>query len=233
MKTKIIKVFLLVGLLTGVAIASERPGGGQAKGETMEAAIVLPAPDTRGRVTLEQALAQRQSHRQFQDRPLTLAEVSQVLWAAQGVTAPRGRRTAPSAGATYPLETYLVAGQVDGLRAGVYRYEGSGHRLVQIQPGDLRAALSAAGLGQRMLATAPATVVLAAIYQRTAARYGERARRYVHMEIGHAGQNIYLQAQALGLGTVSVGAFRDAEVKSLLRVPAEPLYLMPLGRRVE
>jgi len=231
MKAIFSTVFGLIVLLAGIPDASARGTDAQVKGGAMKTTIALPAPDTQGRMPLEQALAQRQSHRQFQDSALSLEEVSQVLWAAQGITGIRGRRTAPSAGATYPLETYLVAGQVEGLDAGVYRYDNREHRLVPVRGGDVRRALSAAALGQRMVAAAPVTIVIAAMYQRTAARYGERAQRYVHMEVGHVGQNIYLQAQTLGLGTVSVGAFNDAEVKSLLGIPAEPLYLMPLGRR--
>lgn len=231
MKIAFFTICGLVVLLAGVSDASARETDTQGKGGAMETAIALPAPDTQGRVTLEQALAQRQSHRQFQDSALSVEEVSQILWAAQGITGDRRRRTAPSAGATYPLEIYLVAGHVDGLDAGVYHYDNRAHRLVPVRKGDVRHALSGAALGQRMLAAAAVTIVIAAVYQRTASRYGERAQRYVHMEVGHAGQNIYLQAQALELGTVSVGAFNDAKVKSLLGIPAEPLYLMPLGRR--
>ncbi|HDQ04790.1 MAG TPA: SagB/ThcOx family dehydrogenase [Deltaproteobacteria bacterium] len=197
----------------------------------MTQAIALPAPDKKGRMSLEQALDKRRSYRQFPDRALTLKEVSQLLWAVQGETTGGGRRTAPSAGATYPLETYLVAGNVKGLNAGLYYYDVRNHQLVLMQTGDLRESLSGAALGQRFIAEAPASVVLAAVYRRTAGRYGQRAERYVHMEIGHAGQNIYLQAESLGMGTVAVGAFNDAQIKSILQIQAEPLYLMPIGWR--
>lgn len=190
------------------------------------ATVTLPAPTLQGRVSLEETLAQRRSVRQFADRPLTQAELGQLLWAAQGVTSPDGRRTAPSAGARYPLEVYVV------LPEGVYHYQPQGHQLDLHLAGDQRAALHAVTLRQDAVLQAPAILVIAAVYERTAERYGaERTPRYVHMEVGHAAQNVLLQAVALGLGAVPVGAFHDEDVQQVLALPDDqaPLYLIPVG----
>jgi SagB-type dehydrogenase family enzyme len=192
--------------------------------------VNLPAPSVQGRMSLEETLAQRRSVRQFVDRPLTPAELGQLLWAAQGVTHPAGLRTAPSAGARYPLETYVV------LPEGVYHYQPQEHRLDLHLAGDQRAALHAVTLRQDAVLQAPAVIVIAAVYGRTAERYGvERTPRYVHMEVGHAAQNVLLQAVALGLGAVPVGAFHDRDVQQTLALPAdqEPLYLIPVGAPLE
>ena len=188
--------------------------------------VKLPAPTLQGRISLEETLAQRRSVRQFADRSLTPAELGQLLWAAQGVTSPAGLRTAPSAGARYPLETYVV------LPEGVYHYQPQEHRLDLHLAGDQRAALHAVTLRQDAVLQAPAVLVIAAVSQRTAERYGvERTPRYVHMEVGHAAQNVLLQAVALGLGAVPIGAFYDDDVQQALALPAgqEPLYLIPVG----
>jgi len=194
--------------------------------------IALPKPRLEGEVPVERAMALRRSVREFAQEPLPLAAVSQLLWAAQGITDPPDGRTAPSAGALYPLEVYLVAGAVSGLRPGVYHYEPRRHRLVLESAGDRRAGVADAALGQDWVGEAPAIVVLAAVYQRTARKYGERAPRYVHIEAGHAAQNVYLQAGALGLGTTMVGAFRDEKLTGVLGLPAQvkPLGLLPVGR---
>jgi SagB-type dehydrogenase family enzyme len=194
--------------------------------------IALPAPALAGSMSVEQALHERRSQRSFQEIPLTLAELSQLLWAAQGVTDPRGLRTTASAGGLYPLELLVAAGNVSGLDPGVYHYQPHGHSLTLVVAGDLRAALSAAAVGQDSVAQAPAVLALAGVYERTSVRYRERGRQYVHMEVGIASQNVHLQAVALGLGTVFIGAFDDAEVQSLLGLAADerPLCLMPVGR---
>lgn len=164
--------------------------------------------------------------------PLTLAEVSQLLWAAQGITGPGGKRTAPSAGALYPLELYIVSGKVDGLPSGIYRYAPERHSLQGIAQGDRRRELCDAALGQSSIRTAAAVIVLSGVYDRTTVKYGERGIRYVHMEAGHAAQNIYLQAVPLGLGTVVIGAFRDEEVRKVMKMAERerPLYIMPTGK---
>ena len=194
--------------------------------------LALPAPRFSGEISVEQALGRRRSRREFAPEPLPLSAASQLLWAAQGFTDPAGLRTAPSAGALYPLEVYLAAGAVSGVRPGLYRYDPRAHRLLLQYEGDPRARVAEAALEQRWLAEAPAIIVLTAVYQRTARKYGERATRYVHMEVGHAAQNVYLQAEALGLGTTLVGAFHDEALARELRLPDEtkPLGLLPVGK---
>jgi len=211
-----------------------RQGGSVVLGEAVAgAAVELPAPDARGRMPLEATLDRRRSLRDFSGAALALADLGQLLWAAQGTTSGEGHRTAPSAGALYPLEVYVVAGRVEGLAAGCWRYETRAHRLVGIAEGDRRRPLAAAALGQDWLARAPAVIVLAGVEERTAFKYGDRAPRYVHIEAGAAAQNVALQAEARGLGTVVVGAFDDARVAELagLRTGERPLALLPVGRR--
>lgn len=202
----------------------------------------LPEPSRRGDVSVEEALDRRRSIRNYADAPLTLTELSQLLWAAYGVNKPvpggpeflrGGLKTAPSAGALYPLELYAVVGEVDGLEAGVYRYQPEDHRLVLISRGDHRADLADAALGQPWILKAPVSIVYSAVFARTTGKYGPRGReRYVPMDVGHSGQNVYLQCAALGLGTVSVGAFLDPNVKLAVGMTRseEPLYVMPVGR---
>jgi len=193
--------------------------------------VKLPKPDTVGSVTVEQAIWHRRSVRIYADESLTVKEVGQLLWAAQGLSSGLVRRTAPSAGATYPMELYLVAGRVKGVKPGLYRYTFDGHFLVRAKAGDLRAGLAEAALNQGAITSAPAVLVLAADYSRTARAYGTRAPRYVHMEAGHIGENVHLQCEALGLGTVMIGAFDDAGVKKVLGIRQDPLYIMPVGRK--
>ena len=161
-----------------------------------------------------------------------LDELSQVLWSAQGITTPTGKRTAPSAGALYPLELHLLATHVKELPAGLYDYEPLEHALLRRGLEDCRSELAAAAHQQECVRTAAAVLVIAAVFERTTGKYGERGVRYAHMEAGHVAQNVYLQAGALDLGTVLVGAFDDREVKRVLqlRQEEEPLGLMPLGR---
>jgi SagB-type dehydrogenase family enzyme len=194
--------------------------------------IKLPEPDYRGEISVEEAILERRSSRNYKDESLTLKEVSQLLWAAQGITGKDGfKRAAPSAGATYPLEVFLIAGEVKDLPAGIYRYKTQEHWLLRIVEEDARKKLAEAALGQNFIEDAPLSIVFTAVYERTTSRYGERGIRYVHMEGGHTAQNIYLECESLGLGTVVVGAFRDEEVKAILNLEQEvPLYIMPVGR---
>jgi len=195
--------------------------------------INLPEPQYDSDVSIEQSLLNRRSIRSYTGEPLTLREVSQLLWAAQGITDPRGFRTAPSAGALYPLEVYLVTGDVEDLTSGVYRYEPDGHQLTRIIDGDKRAELADAALAQPWVKEGAVVIVFTAVYGRTAIKYGERGVRYVHIEVGHAAQNLCLQATAMGLGVVTVGAFHDEKVTKLLNLPEdeEPLYIIPIGRK--
>ena len=197
--------------------------------------IQLPEPRFDSDVSIEEALLQRRSVRHYTEEALTLQEVSQLLWSAQGITIrPDGRRgrTAPSAGALFPLEVYLTVRNVEGLEPGVYRFIPEGHQLKKMFANDVHAELSAAALGQPWVAQAPINIVIAAIYERTTVRYGDRGIRYVHMEVGHVGQNISLQVISLNLGTVVVGAFDDDRVHQIIRMADDevPLYIMPVGR---
>ncbi len=195
--------------------------------------IKLPEPLIQGEVSLEEAIHSRRSIRQYTGSPLTLSEVSQLLWSSQGITAGWGGRTVPSAGGLNPLEAYLVAGNVEGLKPGLYRYMPQTNDLLQVGDKDLRSDLAGAALNQSCVRDGAVSIVISAVYARTTVRYGDRGIRYVHMEAGHASQNIYLQATALGLGTVAVGAFDDKRVTGILGLPADevPLYIMPVGRQ--
>lgn len=194
---------------------------------------ILPEIVISGETSLPQLLRQRRSVREYQEVSLNLSEMGQLLWAAQGITHPQGLRTAPSAGALYPLELYVVVGDVEGLTPGIYHYDPSEHQLTLTASGDQRKRLARAALGQSWIRDAAAVVVFTAIYKRTTRKYGRRGERYVHIEVGHSGQNLYLQAEALGLGTVVVGAFDDEEVAAVLRIPTDvkPLILMPVGKK--
>ena len=197
-------------------------------------AIGLPNPLLKGEMSLEEAISRRRSRREFEDHPLTPEELAQILWAAQGITDQEGlKRAAPSAGALYPLDLYVVVGRrgVEGLREGAYHYLPQSHSLELVSSGDSRQALAQHASGQMFIAEAPVVVVVTAEYQQTTKKYGERGVRYVHMEAGHVGQDICLQVQALGLATVTIGAFQDEEVTRTLGLPPnhEPLYIIPAG----
>lgn len=230
--TKDIPVIILAVILSLLFVVCN--GGEKAmaavKGGKIMGEIKLPAAQLKGGVSLEEALAERRSRRDYKKEPLVLKEVAQLLWAAQGMTADWGGKTAPSAGATYPLEVYIVVGKVEGLEPGLYHYIPDSHSMKKVLEGDIRRQLSSAALGQECVADAPVTLVVAAVFRRTTGRYGERGIRYVYIETGHVGQNICLQAEALGLGAVVIGAFRDEMVKGVLKLKEEPLYLIPVGK---
>jgi SagB-type dehydrogenase family enzyme len=195
------------------------------------AKVKLPPPRIAGEVSIEKALQNRRSLRSFASAPLALADVAQLLWAAQGITDQRGHRTAPSAGALYPLELSLVAGNITGLPAGVYHYRPTTHELVLAAIGDRRREVAAA-CRQSWVATAPAAVAFAAVFSRTENKYGDRAARYVPIEVGAAVENLALEAVALGLGTTVVGAFDDHRLAAALATAADecPLVVVPVGR---
>jgi SagB-type dehydrogenase family enzyme len=187
--------------------------------------IDLPAPRLQGDVSLEHALARRRSVRDFTEQDLTLEQLAQLLWAAQGITDERGFRTAPSAGALYPLEVYVVND------AGLYHYRPAEHALAPLAAQDARQAVWKAGLEQDALRDAPVVFMICAVYQRTEQKYGQRATQYVHIEAGHAAQNLLLQAVALGLGGVPIGALYEDQLQAALPLPADhkPLYLLAVG----
>ena len=194
--------------------------------ETIMKVTSLPSPRRDGPLSLEKTLQQRRSVRAFTDQPLTQTEIAQLLWAAQGVTGAEGERTAPSAGALYPLEVYAITS------SGVFHYDPGRHALARVRDGDRRAELSAAAWDEESVRQAPLTVVITAVFARTETKYGRtRSPRYVHLEAGHAAQNLLLQAVVLGLGAVPVGAFGDKQVQAVLGDPGDrqPLYLIPVG----
>jgi SagB-type dehydrogenase family enzyme len=177
-------------------------------------------------------LRQRRSGREYADEPLTRRELGQLLWAAQGITSDEGGRTAPSAGALYPLELFAVTRDVEGVDPGVWRYQPEEHALSPVREGDRTTALRAASLDQSSVGDAPASIVIAGVQERTEVKYGERSERYVILEAGHAAQNLVLQATTLGLAAVTIGAFDDAEVQQVLDLATDedPLYVVPVGR---
>ena len=229
---QLVAVLVLTTLVGGCLSPEMGPASQQEPQQDPRDTIEGPAPRLQGSVSLEEALSERRSVRQYSDDPIGLEEASQLLWAAQGVTAEWGGRTAPSAGALYPLELYLVASRVDGLAPGVYRYSPDAHRLIVVWRGEVTRRMADAALDQRSVRDAAAVLVLTAVYGRTEERYGDRGVRYAHMEAGHAAQNVCLQAVSLGLGTVVVGAFEGDALRELLNAPREeePLYLIPVGR---
>ena len=215
---------LLALLITAACALPGGPGCGQ--GGESAAETPLPPPSRDGGMSVEEALTKRRSVRRFADRALTQAQIGQLAWAAQGITeTTRGLRTAPSAGALYPLKLYLLTAE------GVFRYSPEGHGLVTLAKGDMRQRLSTAALGQRSVASAALDFVITGVYQRTRVKYGQRAELYVHLEAGHAAQNLLLEAVALGLGAVPIGAFDDDGVQNVLGIPKDhkPLYLIPVG----
>ena len=190
--------------------------------------IQLPEPNKESNVSLEKTISKRRSVRVFNQRDLNLEQIGQLLWAAQGITAEEsgfGFRAAPSAGALYPIEIYIVKSD------GLFHYLPQGHKLEILGSEDLRSKLSSAALGQGAVSDAAIDIVICAVYSRVTGKYGQRGVRYTHIEVGHAAQNIHLQATALGLGSVPIGAFNDDKVKSVLALPSEqePLYIIPVG----
>lgn len=213
---------VLALLLAGCTSA---PGGSSSRSTPGAATEALPALDPEGAVTLTAALSSRRSVRDFDPAPLTRTELGRLLWAAQGITSPDGKRTAPSAGGLYPLEVY--AATADGL----LHYLPEGHRVELLGSRDVRAGLADVSAGQDWIADAPVVLAIVGVEARTAATYGERAERYVALEAGHAAQNVLLQAAALGLAATPIGAFDDAEIRDLLGLSDDhtPLELIPVG----
>ncbi|MEO0096884.1 MAG: SagB/ThcOx family dehydrogenase [candidate division WOR-3 bacterium] len=214
------KKLIILNLIFLISLFGEK--GGKMK---------LPKPRYKSEVSVEEALLKRRSVRSYKKSPLTLEEVSQLLWAAYGITTDWGGKTCPSAGATYPLVIYLVVGEVKDLKPGVYQYLPEEHSIKLVSEKDVRKELTEAAWQQEYISNAPINIIIAANYERTTSHYGERGIRYVHMEVGHCGQNIHLQCETMGLGTVVIGAFNDKEVKKILKIKEEVLYIMPVGRK--
>ncbi|MFA4902098.1 MAG: SagB/ThcOx family dehydrogenase [Desulfobaccales bacterium] len=213
-------------LVVGIAMVFQSDG-------LAEEAIKLPPPVTKGGMALTEALQARRTVRHFATRPLDLAQLSQLLWEADGASDPQGHRTSPSAGATYPLNLYVVAGErgVANLPAGTYHYEIAAQALAPLARGDLRAVVARACLNQAWMTAAPVLIVITGEYRRCTARYGQRGIRYTHMEAGNVSQNLFLAAESLGLGAGIVGAFEDKALAQVLKLPPahEPLLVMPVG----
>ena len=198
--------------------------------------IKLPKPKTKGEISLEEVINHRYSVRSYSPKPLSLAQLSQILWAACGErvdTTTEASRTIPSAGALYPLEIFVLAGEVEDLDKGLYQYHYRNQSLELLKEEDLREELSRSAWEQDFLAQAPVDLIVAAEPSRTTNVYGERGKRYIQIEVGHLAQNVYLQAEALGLSTCAVGAFDDDEVARVLGLEKDfiPLYILPLGYR--
>ena len=197
--------------------------------------IHLPPPSQKGSMSLEEAISRRRSIRHFTSKSVSRSQLSQILWATQGITdTSSGDRAVPSAGATYPLEIFVVCGVncVEEIGDGIYHYIPDNHSLTLHHKGDVRLELARAALNQEFIYEAPVDIVICAVYERTLMRYGARGERYVHIEVGHAGQNVYLEATVLGLATVAIGAFHDESVREVLWLDSQikPLYIMPVGR---
>lgn len=194
--------------------------------------ILLSSPNLKGLLSLEETLQKRRSVREYKKEPLSLKEVSQILWASQGITE-GDHRTVPSAGALYPIEIYFVVDNVELLQKGLYHYVPKDHKLILISEGDFNEKLSNAALGQKWVKEAAVNLIITAVPERTTQKYGERGVQYVWMEAGHSSQNVYLQAVSLSLGTVTVGGFIEEDVKEVLNLPEDtiPLYIMPIGKK--
>lgn len=227
-------VFICIAVVLLFLISAFLSASGKKKMLTSSDRIKLPEPRYKSQVSVEEAILKRRSIRSYSNRPLKLEELSQLLWAAQGITDEKRKfRAAPSAGALYPLETYIIAGNVSSLEKGIYRYDPLNHEIIKTKEGDYRNKLSLASLGQPCVREAAISIVFAAVYERITKKYGERGIGYTYMEAGHAAQNVYLQAEALDLGTVVVGAFMDNGVKSVVGMKEEetPLYILPIGKK--
>lgn len=216
---KIWKVLILVAII----ISSLNSAWGEKMKE--EDIITLPPPDTKGKIPLETTILKRRSIRSFTDQVLNLEQIGQLLWSAQGITDKRGYRAAPSAGALYPLEIYVAKGD------GLFHYIPEGHKLRKLSDKDLRRPLQSAALFQSWVGEAAVDIIICAVYERVTSRYGKRGSRYTDIEVGHTAQNIHLQAVALGLGSVPIGAFSDDGVAKVLSLPEDevPLYIIPIG----
>lgn len=231
------RLFVMVLILTGVfnMCSSSNKTSAESKDDSdaSSSEIALPAPSKDGKISVEKALQERRSIRRYKDTPLSLGIVSQIMWAAYGTNNERGFKTTPSAGAIYPLEFYVAIGKVEGIKSGLYKYNSLLHKLILIKSGDLRKDLSEACLGQNCIKSASFIVIFTAAFENIKLRYGNRGVQYTHNEVGHAGQNIYLQAVSLNVGTVAVGAFVEEKVKAVLGLKENQsvLYLMPVGQK--
>ena len=232
---------ILMNLSRGAAVLSAwvlfgagQAGAGSNVLTSKEVKMRLPQPSIKGQDSLEEVIRRRRTIRSFRSTSMTQEQLSQLFWAAQGITEERGyKRAAPSGGALYPIDVYAVvgAGGVEGVQSAIYHYGADDHSVSLVAEGDLRQPLAKASLGQMWMAKAPVSLVITAEYRRITSKYGERGVRYAMIEAGHVAQNIFLQAEALGMGAGIVGAFHDHEVIQVMKIPLshEPLLIMPVG----
>lgn len=193
--------------------------------------ITLPPACRKGKRSLEECLSMRRTVREFSEAPLSVAEAGQLMWAAQGITSPEKQRTAPSAARLYPLDVYVVAGNME-FPAGIYRYLPERHQLLPLQDGDKRPALCKAAPQREFLPDVPMVVVITGTRKRTAQKFPDDAMRFMCLEAGHVMQNILLEATALGLICVPMGAFSAEEARKALKPAAgeDPLYMTAIGK---
>lgn len=227
-------IILLLTVLTIILLHlhNNRSAGKEVIAETNE--FKLSEPVKKGKMSIEEAIAGRRSIRAYGKEKIEEKDISQLLWAAQGITdKARGLRTAPSAGALYPLEIYVAISMVEGMEAGLYKYNPADHSLILKKSGDIREDLYYVSLRQNSVKDAAAVIIYCAVFERTSSRYKDKAEQYVFIETGHSAQNVYLQAEALNLGTVAMGAIDNEGVKKALELPDEedPVYLMPVGKK--
>ena len=201
--------------------------------ESLEKTVKLPPPRLKSSTSIEAVLQKRRSVRDYTNVQLSLSEISQLLWSAQGITNQEGYRTAPSAGALFPLEIYLLVNNVENLQTGVYKFNPINHELKLWFEGNIKTELCNSALGQDSITQSAASIIITAVFERVTSKYGKRGITYVHMEAGHAAQNVHLQAEALNIGTVIIGAFDDEKVKKILCLPQDeqPLCIMPVGKK--
>ncbi len=225
---RIIRPLALIALIPAVVCAI---GGGAAmsQSDSQDTTIMLPGPILEGAFSIEECLASRRSVRSYSDRALTLDEVSQILWAGQGITSDWGGRTNPSAGALYPLVLYLVVENAEGIEPGSWKYDPESHSISLVKEGNLLGQLAEAALRQGCVSEAPVALVITAIPAITEARYADRSMRYIDQEVGCVCQSVYLQCESLGLGTVAIGAFYDDTVSDVVGTEAESRLIMPIG----
>ncbi|MEM4312333.1 MAG: SagB/ThcOx family dehydrogenase [Nitrososphaerales archaeon] len=238
-KSSLFLAMLFGGIVAGILafLGYRVDAGGDLMSKRVEGEkIKLPSPRLKGNVSLEEAIYHRRSRREYLEKPLRIEDISQLLWSAQGITEPKlwvGLRSAPSAGGLYPLELYVAVKEkgVDGLKAGVYHYDPYSHTITLKVEGDISKPLMASCVDQEWVGRAPINLIFTAIFERTSIKYGKRALQYVYQESGHAAQNVYLQAEVLGLGGTVIGAFIESEIQNLLSLPSNeiPVYVMPIG----
>lgn len=232
----ILIILILITALSSFFFYFSIPKSSENPNRTVLSIFKLPSPELKGQLSVEEAIGDRRSVREYSPQSLSLKDISQLLWDAQGITdAQDNLRAAPSSGRTYPLEVYVVVGTggVEGLNEGVYHYDPINHQLEKLLNGDKRFDLAKAANGQPWVSQAPVSIVITGVYQRTMAKYGNNniSIRFVHLEAGHAGENIFLEATARRLVTVSLGSFDDTAVKTILNLPPEEntLYIFPVG----